>query len=326
MTLVDELMIKARAGRGGDGVERWLHLKGKEFSGPSGGDGGNGGDVVIEAVRDLNILSKYTNKKKFSAENGESGRKNSQEGRRGRDVVIKIPIGSVVTNLDTKESLQLLSEGEKIVILKGGRGGMGNKRFKGPTNTRPKETTPGKPGEEAAFLIELEMIADAGFVGLPNAGKSTLLNFLTGAKSKIGSYEFTTLEPFLGNFYGYILADIPGLIEGASDGKGLGHKFLRHVKRTRIILHCISVEADDLETAYRTIRKELESYGEDLIKKEEIVVLTKTDMLTPEETKKKERIIKKHNPKVLTVSVLDDVSLKRFSNDLSKILDGDKAL
>ena len=184
----------------------------------------------------------------------------------------------------------------------------------------PKQSTKGKPGEEADFLIELELIADAGLVGLPNAGKSSLLNELTKAKSKIGSYAFTTLEPYLGDMEGFILADIPGLIEGASEGRGLGHKFLRHIKRTKIILHCISMESENIENDYQTIRNELENYDAELLGKKEIVILTKTDLTDPESLKKTIKKISKENPDILSVTVYDNESIKRLKDDLIKIL------
>lgn len=223
MAFVDEMRIHMRAGNGGRGIVSWLHEKGKEYGGPAGGDGGNGGNVYVKAVRDIGILAKYRHEKEFSAEKGENGKSKSMHGRNGDDCEILLPVGSVVTNLSTKKTVELLVEGERVLLLNGGRGGYGNEHFKGSKNIRPYEWTPGKPGEEADFFIELRLVADAGLIGLPNAGKSSLLNELTNATAKIGNYQFTTLEPNLGDFYGYILADIPGLIEGASEGKGLGH-------------------------------------------------------------------------------------------------------
>ncbi|MFA6095656.1 MAG: GTPase, partial [Candidatus Paceibacterota bacterium] len=227
MAFVDEVTFHARAGRGGSGVVRWLHEKGKEYMGPAGGNGGKGGDVYVEAVRDIGILHGYRNIKLFEAEKGGDGGKKSMDGKTGEDLVLKLPVGSVVTNLDTLQSFDLLKEGERVLVLKGGRYGLGNEHFKGSTNQRPEMTTEGRVGEEADFHIELRLVVDAGFVGFPNAGKSSLLNALTNAKAKVAAYQFTTLEPNLGDLYGFILADIPGLIEGASEGKGLGDKFLR---------------------------------------------------------------------------------------------------
>lgn len=231
MAFVDEVKINIKAGRGGSGVVRWLNEKNKEYSGPSGGNGGAGGDVYAESVLDLGVLINYKNIKILEASDGRDGAKKSRQGSKGEDLNIKVPVGSILTNLSTLERFELNKEGDKVLILKGGKGGLGNEHFKASTNIRPEQSTPGRDGEEAVFLIELELIAHVGLVGLPNAGKSSLLNVLTNARSKVGNYAFTTLEPNLGDLYGYIIADIPGLIEGASDGKGLGHKFLRHIKK-----------------------------------------------------------------------------------------------
>ncbi|MBI5133970.1 MAG: GTPase ObgE [Candidatus Taylorbacteria bacterium] len=320
MAFVDEVQFHVKAGKGGSGVVRWLHEKGKEFMGPAGGNGGRGGDVYVEAVRDIGILAGYRNIKLFEAEDGKNGDKKGMEGRAGEDLVLKLPVGSVVYNCDTEQSFELLKEGEKVLILKGGRYGLGNEHFKGSTNQRPEQTTDGRPGEEADFKIILKLIVDAGFVGFPNAGKSSLLNVLTNAKSKVAAYQFTTLEPALGDMYGFILADIPGLIEGASEGKGLGDKFLRHISRTKMILHCISLENEDIASAYKTIRHELESYSEELAEKREIIILTKTDLVDEKTLKAKIKEAKKLNPDVLSVSVIDDVQVKALKDGLVKIL------
>lgn len=320
MAFTDELKVHIRAGTGGNGVVRWRHLKGKEYSGASGGDGGRGSNVYAKAVRDVSILARYKNTKNFEGEKGEDGMKDSKRGKSGKDLVIDLPVGSVVTNLSTGKTIHLLKDRETALLLKGGNGGYGNEHFKASTNVTPKQSTKSKHGEEADFLIELELIADAGLVGLPNAGKSSLLNELTKAKSKIGSYAFTTLEPYLGDMEGFIVADIPGLIEGASEGRGLGHKFLRHIKRTKIILHCISMESENIENDYHTIRKELENYDAELVKKKEIVILTKTDLTDLESVKKTIKKISKENPDILSVTVYDNESIKKLKDDLIKIL------
>jgi GTPase len=320
MAFIDEVKFHVKAGRGGSGVERWLHEKGKEFMGPAGGNGGKGGDVYFEAIRDISALVNYRNVKVIEAENGGNGDKKSMVGRNGDDLYIKVPIGSVVYNCDTEQSFELLKEGEKVLVLKGGRYGLGNEHFKGSTNQRPMQTTEGRPGEEADFHIELRLVVDAGFVGFPNAGKSSLLNALTNAKSKVAAYQFTTLEPSLGDMYGFILADIPGLIEGASEGKGLGVKFLRHIERTKMILHCISLENEDIAQAYKTIRREMETYSDELTKKEEIIILTKTDLIDEKTLKVKIKEAKKLNPNVLSISILDNSQVKVFKDDLIKTL------
>lgn len=315
---VDEISLHLKAGRGGDGVVRWLHEKGKEFGGPSGGNGGRGGDVYAVAVRDIGVLSSYRNVKEFAAGRGEDGSRNSRQGGVGKDIEIRLPVGSRVTNLSSGFSLELMHDEEKVVLLRGGRGGLGNHHFKSSTNIRPRESTSGEDGEEADFLIELMMIADIGIVGLPNAGKSSLLNALTKARSKIGHFPFTTLEPYLGDLSGLIIADIPGLIEGAADGKGLGHKFLRHVERTKALIHAISSELEDPLGAYRIVRNELGLYNESMLTKPETIVLTKLDMVTEEELVKKIELLRATGREVLTVSVLDDGAVKNLSDFLSK--------
>jgi GTP-binding protein len=323
MAFIDEITIHARAGNGGTGVERWRHEKGKEWGGPSGGDGGKGGDVYIRAVRDIGILARYKMVKEFPAENGKDGMRDMMRGKDGQDLTVDLPIGSVIKNLNTGFEYELNIDGEEIRILQGGKGGFGNAHFKSSTNTSPKEWTPGAPGDEADFFIEVRLIVDAGFVGFPNAGKSSLLNAITNAKAKVASYAFTTLEPNLGDFFGFILADIPGLIEGASEGKGLGYKFLRHIRRTKMIFHCISLEQEKIEESYRTIRAELEAYSHDLAIKPEVIVLTKTDTTTPDEIKKAVKTLKKIAPDaldILPVSILNDEELKVFQDSLVKLL------
>jgi GTP-binding protein len=311
MAFVDELRILARAGRGGDGVVRWLHLKGKEYSGPAGGNGGDGGDVYIRGVRDMNLLSRYRGEKIFEAANGNPGENSNRAGAHGDDIVIDLPVGSLVRNTITGEEHELLKEGEQILILKGGRGGAGNAVFKSSVNRRPEESLPGGAGEEAELYIELRLIADAGLVGLPNAGKTSLLNALTGASAKVGAYAFTTLDPNLGMLYGSVIADIPGLIEGAAGGKGLGFKFLRHIARTRLLIHCIAVDSEHPMEDYKTVRAEIEKFEDGVLKeKPEMILLTKFDTRTPEEIKKLTKQFSKITKEVYSVTVLDDESVK----------------
>ena len=333
MAFIDEIKIYAEAGRGGDGVVRWRQEKFIPKGGPAGGDGGRGGDFYIEAVRDIHILSKYKAKKKFVAGRGEDGGNKSLHGKSGEDFILELPIGSIIINLHTDENWQLTEAGQKILLLKGGYGGFGNEHFKSSINTTPKEWRPGQDGERGDFKIELELFADIGFVGLPNAGKTSLLNTLTNAEAKVGDYAFTTLDPNLGDFYGHIIADIPGLIEGASEGKGLGIKFLRHIKRTKMLAHLVSFEnlskgATGMIKAYKEVRKELAKYDkklnlrdEGLAEKEEIIILTKSDII--ENSKlimKKKKEFEKLSKKVFILSLFDDNLVSDFKRELTKIL------
>jgi len=321
MAFVDEVTIKASAGKGGDGVVRWLHLKGKERAGPAGGDGGKGGDVILEGVRDLGALAAFRFLKSIRGQNGESGSSNNKYGADGAPAILRVPVGTIATDTMTGQTFEILGEGQQKVIFKGGAGGFGNAHFKGSTNQNPKEATPGKQGQAGQLSITLKIIADVGFVGYPNAGKSSLLNALTRARSKVGAYPFTTLDPHLGDFYGFLLADIPGLIEGASSGRGLGSKFLRHVERTKYIAHLISVEQDDVVEAYNNIRTELEAFGKELGEKHEIVILTKTDAVSAEVVDAKRKALEKATGReVYTVTILDDEVLKDFSDRLAKLL------
>ncbi|MEO5635010.1 MAG: GTPase ObgE [Candidatus Paceibacterota bacterium] len=328
MAFIDEIKIYAEAGRGGDGVVRWRKEKFVPKGGPAGGDAGRGGDFFVQAVRDIHILSKYKAKKSFSAGRGEDGGKKNLHGKNGEDFSLELPVGSIITNTDTEETWQLTKEGEKIMLLKGGYGGFGNEHFKSSVNTTPQESKPGQEGEKGNFKIELELFADIGFIGLPNAGKSSLLNALTNAQAKVGDYAFTTLDPNLGDFYGYIIADIPGIIEGASEGKGLGVKFLRHIKRTKMLAHLVSFENEKMLASYKEIRKELTKYdknlglGDDgLSTKEEIIILTKSDVISdPKILAKKVKEFEKLDKLVFVLSLFDDKMIKKFSDQLTKIL------
>ena len=317
---VDEITISAKAGKGGNGVVRWKHEKFRPLAGPAGGNGGNGGDVFVKAVKDLNRLSKYTGSKVFAAEAGEAGTKQSQAGHNGEDLYIEIPVGSKITALGKDRAFELTEVGEIQKILKGGSGGLGNEHFKSSVNRSPTESTKGKEGEEGGFLIEVALMVDIGLIGLPNAGKSTLLNSLTNARSRVGDYPFTTLEPHLGDFYGYIIADIPGLISGAAKGKGLGHKFLRHVSRTKMLLHVVSLEQENASEAYYIIRDELSQYDESLLKKEEWIILNKKDLVNQDYIDKVKSDLEKNENRVFVLSEGDEISYKNLSDELSRHL------
>lgn len=323
MAFVDELRIHATAGHGGPGVVRWLHIKGNEKGGPAGGDGGRGGDIVVEGVRDLAALAAYRYVKRLNAENGGPGEGNDRHGKDGEPAVLRVPVGSQVSVSSTGETYDILTEGERHVILKGGAGGFGNAHFKGATNQNPMQSTPGKNGKAGDISIVLKLIADAGLIGFPNAGKSSLLNALTRAKSRVAAYPFTTLDPHLGDFYGRIIADIPGLIEGASDGRGLGSRFLKHIERTGMLVHLVSAEEEEPVKAYEAIRTELSRFGAGLENKQELVVLSKSDMVDPETLERHRAALATHvGREVLVLSVLDDALLKEFSDTLAKTLEG----
>jgi GTP-binding protein len=282
MAFTDEYKFQAEAGKGGDGVVRWRREKFLPWGGPNGGNGGKGGNIVVEAVRDIMMLGRISHKDHYHAPDGEPGGSSSMTGADGEDLTIQLPVGSVIRNIETGVIFEILKEGERTILLKGGVGGKGNEHFKSSTNVTPEHATLGHEGEKGIFTVELRLIADVGLVGLPNAGKTSLLNALTNAGAKVGDYPFTTLDPNLGVYHGLIIADIPGLIEGASEGKGLGDKFLRHVARTRLLLHCISVERDTMAVDYAIIRAEMESHP-DIATKAEYIVCTKSDTLTQDE-------------------------------------------
>lgn len=318
---IDEIKFYAKAGRGGDGVVRWRREKFIDKGGPNGGDGGKGGDIYAVAVSDINLLAKYKHKKEWRGNDGEEGAGGSRHGKNGQDLIIEFPVGSIITNIESGGSVSLDKVGQKELLLKGGAGGYGNEQFKTSINTTPTKATKGKIGEQGNFKIELELFADVGLVGLPNAGKSSLLNAITHASAKIGSYQFTTLDPNLGDFFGFTIADIPGLIEGASTGKGLGIKFLKHIKRTRMLAHLISLENEKPMEVYKQIRKELGVYDKTLLEKNEVIILTKTDVI--DDSKKIEKIKKeflKLKKPVFALSLYDDVSIKKLRDDLVKLL------
>jgi len=316
--LIDDVTIKVKAGNGGRGSVAFNNIK--MNLGPTGADGGNGGDIYFEGVSDLGTLSQFRYKKRLAAENGENGKKQFNDGTNGKDLILKIPIGTVVYNLSSGKNLEIMEIGQRLLIAKGGRGGKGNFKFRSSTNTSPTEFQEGASGEEYKLRLELKLIADIGFIGLPNVGKSSLLNELTDAKSKVANYLFTTLEPNLGVYYELILADIPGLIEGASNGKGLGIKFLRHIERVKTLFHFISAESADPAKDYQSIRNELGAYDEELLQKTEYIFLSKADLLANEEIEKKIIALKATSKKILPISLKDKNSIKRVEKILREII------
>lgn len=287
MKFLDQAKIYVKSGNGGPGAISFRREKFIEHGGPDGGNGGRGGDIIFEAVDTLNTLIDFRYAQHFRAQSGQNGMGRDRSGAAGSDLVIKVPVGTEILDEDQETVLADMTEaGERIVFLKGGDGGFGNAHYKSSTNQAPRKSTPGWPGEERGLWLRLKLIADAGLVGLPNAGKSTFLAACSAAKPKIADYPFTTLHPNLGVVKAgdkeFVLADIPGLIEGAHEGHGLGDRFLGHIERTAVILHLIDITQDDPAAAYKTIRGELEQYGHGLEDKTEIVALTKTDALGPE--------------------------------------------
>lgn len=316
MKFLDEAKIYLQSGHGGAGCVAFRREKFIDMGGPSGGNGGKGGDIIIEVVDTLNTLIDFRYTQHFKAEKGHYGMGKDRSGAAGQDVVVRVPAGTQILDEDKETVLLDLTEpGERIVFLKGGDGGFGNAHYKTATNQAPRKSTPGWPGQEAAVWLRLKLIADAGLVGLPNAGKSTFLAASTRARPKIADYPFTTLHPNLGVAYiadqEFIIADIPGLIEGASEGMGLGTRFLGHIERTAILLHLIDGTQDDIVEAYNIIRGELEAYGEGLAEKPELVALNKCDALGPELAADQARILEDAiGKKVYQISAIAGLGMK----------------
>src|SRR6266851_6900944 len=290
MKFLDEAKVYIRSGDGGNGCVAFRREKYIEFGGPSGGNGGRGGDVIIEAVDGLNTLIDYRYQQHFKAQKGTNGMGKDRHGANGKPAVLKVPVGTQVFDEDRETLIHdFTTLGEKFTLAEGGNGGFGNAHFKSSTNRAPRNANPGQEGEERWIWLRLKLIADAGLVGLPNAGKSTLLSVVSAAKPKIADYPFTTLHPQLGvvdvDGREFVLADIPGLIEGAHEGAGLGDRFLGHVERCRVLLHLVDGLTEHAGHAYRTVRDEIEAYGHGLAAKPEIVALTKADALAPDQLK-----------------------------------------
>ena len=315
--LIDDVVIKVKAGRGGDGLSAFSKVVLE--NGPTGGDGGQGGNVIIKGVSDLGALRQFRHKKFIKAGDGQQGGQNIRTGANGKDVIIKVPIGTVVHNLTKNTEQEITRKGAEIIVAKGGNGGFGNRHYRSSKNTSPTRANEGALGEEFEIRLELKLIADIGLIGYPNVGKSTFLNTFTSAKSKVANYQFTTLEPHLGVYYSLILADIPGLIEGAARGKGLGHKFLQHIERTKILFHFIAADSIDPVNDYLIIRKELEEFNPKMLKKKEWIILSRIDEIDEEELEKIKKKLQKYNKNIKTLSVLEDQSVEKMKEFLNKI-------
>jgi GTP-binding protein len=327
MKFLDEAKVYIRSGDGGNGCLAFRREKFIEFGGPSGGDGGRGGDVVVVAVDGLNTLIDYRYQQHYTAQNGRPGMGKDRHGAGGSDIVMKVPVGTQIYEEDGETLLaDLTVVGQQAVLAKGGNGGFGNARFKTSTNRAPRHANPGQPGEERTIRLRLKLIADAGIVGLPNAGKSTFLAAVSAARPKIADYPFTTLHPQLGvvgiDGREFVLADIPGLIEGAHEGLGLGDRFLGHVERCRVILHLVDGTGEHAGKAYKTVRAELEAYGGGLAEKAEVVALNKADALTPEDLKQQVTRLKRAAGRTpLVVSAATGAGVPEVLRALIKVID-----
>ncbi len=324
MKFLDQVKIFIKAGDGGSGSPSFRREKFIEFGGPDGGDGGKGGSVILKSERNLNTLIDFRYQQHFKAKRGSDGKGKNQTGRGGENLYLKVPVGTQVFEEDNKTLIfDFKEEAEEFVVAVGGKGGFGNTRFKSSTNRAPKKFTKGTKGEDFWIWLQLKTIADIGIIGLPNAGKSSLLAAITSATPKIANYKFTTLNPNLGvTVYDdkeITLADIPGLIEGAHEGIGLGIKFLKHIERCKSLLHMIDVTEENLKKSYSQVRKELKNYSKDLLKKDEIVVLNKIDLLEDKEVKKiKNDFLKKHKVNLITLSTLDKKSISKIKSKIIK--------
>ena len=322
MKFLDQSKIYVKAGDGGSGSSSFRREKFIEFGGPDGGDGGHGGSIIFSVDKNLNTLIDFRYKQHFKAEKGQDGKGKKKTGKSGKDLILKIPVGTQIFEEDNNTLIEdFTKSNQKIIIAKGGKGGLGNVRFKSSTNRSPRKKTDGDKGESFWIWLQLKVIADIGIVGMPNSGKSSLLSALTSAKPKIANYPFTTINPNLGvanyNDKEVTLADIPGLIEGAHEGIGLGDKFLRHIERCKNILHLIDITNENLLENYSKVRKELFKYSDKLIKKREIIVFNKIDMINNEEINKKIDIFgRKIKKKIYIISALKHTGLKTIKKIL----------
>lgn len=324
---IDYAVIEVKAGDGGNGAVAFRREKYVPKGGPAGGNGGNGGDVIIEAHHNLNTLLDTRYKKKYHAGKGEPGGSSLKDGKNGKEVIIKVPVGTIIKDhSDEKILFDLDKDGERVIVVKGGKGGKGNSNFATPTNRTPRYAEPGLPGEEKKIILELKLIADVGLVGFPNAGKSTLISAISSARPKIADYPFTTLEPNLGivkykDYQSFTVADIPGIIEGAHQGKGLGHKFLKHIERTRILLLLIDITSENYKNDIEVLMKELMNYSSKLVKKKILLSFSKADLVGDEQINKAETFkIKDFEEKPLVFSSVSKLGLENLLNRLWKEL------
>lgn len=317
--LVDEVQIKIQAGKGGDGKVNFHREKFVPKGGPDGGDGGGGGCIYFVGIEDITALNKFRYQKEFKAENGKPGGANRKTGASGKDLEIRIPVGTFIRDLETGEIWEITAVGKKILFAIGGKGGRGNWHFKSSTHQTPLEFEYGAEGQQRNLFLELRLIADVGLIGLPSIGKSALLNELTRASVRVALYPFTTLEPNLGAMDGLIIADLPGLIEGAHQGKGLGIKFLKHIKRAKVLVHCISAESLDVLKDYDVVRKELGEYDKELLARPEIILITKSDLVTKEKLKEIKGKLKDVKGEILVCSIYDWESINSLMRRLNKL-------
>jgi len=318
--LVDNINLTIKAGNGGDGAATFLRNESTAKGGPDGGNGGNGGNIYFQGSTNINDLREFRYKKNITAEDGIPGKHKKLFGKNAEDLTILLPLGTRISDTNSGKVVEITDTTTRILAAKGGKGGRGNTEFKSATNQAPRYFEYGTMGEEKKLLLELRIIADVGLIGLPNAGKSSLLSVLTNATPKIGAYAFTTLEPNIGMLGKYAIADIPGLIEGASKGKGLGVEFLKHIEKTKILVHCIDSSEENPEKTYETVRNEFEQYNISLLDKPEIILLTKTDLTDEKIIKKNIRILKKTDKEVLSVSIYDPESINTIKQALEAAL------
>ncbi|MGH7203768.1 MAG: GTPase ObgE [Candidatus Levyibacteriota bacterium] len=318
--LVDNVTLTIKAGDGGNGSAALLH-NGLTFKGgPDGGNGGNGGAIYFQGSNNINDLREFRFKKKITAMDGVGGGRQKLFGKNAEHMIIFVPLGTKITDTETNKIYEISNSETPLLLAKGGKGGRGNNEFKSATNQTPRYAEYGTKGEEKRLLLELRLIAEIGLIGLPNAGKSSLLAMLTNATPKIGDYPFTTLSPNIGMLGKHPIADIPGLIEGAASGKGLGATFLRHIEKTKIIIHCIEVDGGELKKKYAIVRKEFEHYNASLLEKPEVILLTKTDLIDEKILKENRAIFKKMGKQVLTCSLFHEKSIKSLRITLEKLL------